>query len=102
MSVLNVPRPGWASEDTDLLAHSADRFFERECVPRYHEWEAQGSVGRDIWLKAGSAGLLCASVPETYGGAEGTFAHEAVIAHGAVYNGAPGFGLALHNAIVAP
>lgn len=46
--------------------------------------------------------MLCASMPETYGGAGGTYAHEAVIAEAIGHVGVDGFGLALHNAIVAP
>jgi acyl-CoA dehydrogenase len=102
VSVLNVPNPSWASEDTELLAHSAERFFARECVPHYDSWETQGCVDREVWRKAGTAGLLCASVPERYGGAGGTFAHDAVISRAAHLAGVEGFGISLHNAIVVP
>ena len=102
MSVLNVPKPAWMSEDLELLQDSARKFFERECVPHYERWEAQGSVGREAWLKAGEAGLLCAAVPEAYGGAGGTFAHDAIIAREANFAGVSGFGIGLHNAIVVP
>ena len=37
------------------------------------------SYPREVWTKAGAAEFLCASMPEEYGGAGGTFAHEAVI-----------------------
>ena len=36
----------------------------------------------DVWTKAGKAGLPRASMPEEYGGAGGTFAHEAAINRG--------------------
>ena len=102
MSVLNVPKPSWSSEDVEQLADSAQRFFERECLPHYERWERQSCVDRDIWQKAGAAGLLCASVPEEYGGAGGTFAHEATISRAAHLVGVEGFGISLHNAIVVP
>jgi long-chain-acyl-CoA dehydrogenase len=102
LSVLNVPKPSWVSEDVELLAESARRFFAQECVPHYDRWEAQGSVDRDIWRKAGAAGLLCASVPEQYGGAGGSFAHDAIISRAAHHAGVEGFGISLHNAIVVP
>ncbi|WP_168074844.1 acyl-CoA dehydrogenase family protein [Caulobacter sp. SSI4214] len=31
-------------------------------------WEAQGHVDREIWRKAGAAGLLCVAIPEAFGG----------------------------------
>lgn len=52
-----------------------------ECAPHYERWEAQGAVDRDIWLKAGEAGLLGAEVPEAHGGPGGSFAHGAVITY---------------------
>jgi acyl-CoA dehydrogenase len=102
LSVLSVTKPSWFSEDVELLAESAKRFFERECLPHYEEWERQGCVDRNVWRKAGAAGLLCPSVPEQYGGAGGTFAHEATISHAAYLAGVEGFGISLHNAIVTP
>ena len=36
---------------------------------RYEQWEKDGVVPRAAWTKAGEAGLLCADMPEEYGGA---------------------------------
>ena len=52
--------------------------------------------------KAGAAGLLCASMPEEYGGSGGSYAHETAIIEALGHVGVDGFGIALHNAIVAP
>jgi acyl-CoA dehydrogenase len=90
------------SEDLDLLQDAAAKFLERECVPHYDRWESQGSVDRDAWTRAGAAGLLCASVPEAYGGAGGTFAHDAIITKAVNLAGVDGFGIGLHNGIVVP
>ncbi len=102
MSALNVARPAWMTEELDMLADAADKFFERECVPHYEKWEKDGIIERSAWEKAGATGLLCAAIPEEYGGAGGTFAHEAVIIDSLGRAGVDSFGIALHNAIVAP
>ena len=96
------PTPAWMNEELELLVSTCRQFFLKECVPHYDRWEQQGCVDREIWQKAGTAGLLCASMPELYGGAGGNFAHEAVIAIEANRAGVSGLGIPLHNAIVAP
>ena len=46
---------------------TARTFFEREVVPHHAQWEADGIVPRELWTKAGDAGLLCFDVAEPYG-----------------------------------
>jgi alkylation response protein AidB-like acyl-CoA dehydrogenase len=46
-------------DDHELLRASARRFFERVCVPRQAQWDADGQVDRDTWLAAGREGLQC-------------------------------------------
>ena len=100
--ILNLPRPTWMTEDVVLLEDQARRFIAAEFVPHLDQWHDDHFYPRDVWTKAGQAGLLCAAMPEEYGGAGGTFAHEAVINReyslaGFDTNGAP-----LHSGIVAP
>src|SRR5207237_9589041 len=102
MEALNVPRPSWMSEDLVLLEESARRFFAAEFVPHIDKWNEQGIMDRSVWTKAGEAGLLCASIPEEYGGAGGTFAHEAVIDRAFSLGGFDSFGAPLHSGVVAP
>ena len=101
-TVLNLPRPAWADEEVGMLYDMATRFFEAEIVPHYEEFEKNEIFDRDSWLKAGANGLLCASMPEEYGGAGGTFAHESAILEAISHVGVDGFGIGLHSAIVAP
>jgi acyl-CoA dehydrogenase len=100
--VLNVPRPAWMSEDLVMLEEQSRRFFAAEFVPHVEAWNEQGIMDRDAWRKAGEAGLLCASMPEEYGGAGGTFAHETVINREIALAGLDCFGAPLHSGIVAP
>jgi acyl-CoA dehydrogenase len=102
MSVLGLARPQWMNEELEMVADTARRFFTEECVPHYERFEEQGRFDREIWEKAGSAGLLGAEVAEAYGGIGGTFAHDAVITLEANRAGVDGWGGPLHNAIVIP
>ncbi len=101
-SILQVPKPSWAGEDVAMLYDMAAKFLETEIAPKYDEYEKAEIVERAAWEKAGAAGLLCASMPEEYGGSGGTYAHESAIAEALGHVGTDGFGIALHNAIVAP
>ncbi|HEU4359521.1 MAG TPA: acyl-CoA dehydrogenase family protein [Xanthobacteraceae bacterium] len=102
MSVLNLPRPGWMTEDLVLLEEQARRFIATEYVPHLDSWNEQGMYDREVWTKAGAAGLLCPAIPEEYGGAGGSFAHEAVIGRELSLAGFDSFGAPLHSGIVAP
>ena len=102
MNVLNVPRPGWMTEDLVLLEEQARRFIDAEFTPHVEKWNEHGMYDRAVWQQAGAAGLLCASMPEEYGGAGGSFAHEAVINREFSLGGFDSFGAPLHSGIVAP
>lgn len=102
-SPLNVPKSNWRNdEEMDIFSDAVGQFFEKECAPHVPEWRKAGVVPREIWKKAGEMGLLCASVPEEYGGAGGDFRHEAIIIEQQQWKGVDGFGITLHNAIIAP
>jgi acyl-CoA dehydrogenase len=102
MDVLSVPRPDWMTEDLVLLEEQSRRFIASEFAPHIERWNEEGIYERHVWTKAGAAGLLCASMPEQYGGAGGTFAHEAVINRELSLGGFDTFGAPLHSGIVAP
>src|SRR5438876_10176778 len=102
MNILSLPRPGWMTEDLVLLEEQARRFIAAEYVPHLETWNEEGRYDREVWNKAGAAGLLCPAIPEEYGGAGGTFAHEAVIGRELSLAGFDSFGAPLHSGIVAP
>lgn len=102
VDVLGLPTPAWVSDEVAMVYDTAHRFLSQEIAPRYEEFEKAESFDRESWRKAGEAGLLCASMPEEYGGSGGTFAHESAIIEAIGHVGVDGFGIPLHNSIVAP
>lgn len=94
-------RSPWENEEHEMLRDGAARYIESEFVPELERWIGQGMVDRETWNKAGEAGLLCASVPEEYGGPGGTYAHEAVIIEEMEYAGIGlNFATVVHSTIV--
>ena len=102
MDAVSLPRPAWMTEDLVLLEEQARRFITAEYVPHLDRCAEEGMYDREVWTKAGAAGLLCPVIPEEYGGVGGTFAHEAVIARQLSLAGFDSFGAPLHSGIVAP
>ncbi|HEY1928946.1 MAG TPA: acyl-CoA dehydrogenase family protein [Caulobacteraceae bacterium] len=102
--VLDVERPDFlAEEDLNIFAAAVDRFFDEHAPPEtVARWRENGVVERDMWSRAGEAGLLGLSVPEAYGGAGGDYRHEVILMEALAAKGVDGFGISLHNAIVAP
>jgi acyl-CoA dehydrogenase len=97
------PSP-WIDEELAILQDSVARFLEREFAPHADRWRRERQVDRSAWLKAAEAGLLCASIPEAYGGGGGTLAHEAIIHQElsrAGLGGGFGAGNSVSSAIVA-
>jgi acyl-CoA dehydrogenase len=79
LDVISVPKPSFMTEELEVFKDAVDRFVVQECVPHVAQWRRDREVPREIWLKAGRAGLLLASAPAEYGGGGGSMAHEAVI-----------------------
>ena len=56
------------SSDHELFRVNARRFFRDELEPNIDQWEKEGRLPREFWLKAGENGFHCCGVPEEYGG----------------------------------
>jgi acyl-CoA dehydrogenase len=100
-SVLTFPRTVYR-EDHEMLRETVRRFLERECKPRQTQWDKDGKVDRETWLKAGREGLLCTAMDPKWGGAGGDFGHAAVIVEEIARSGVSGLGFGLHSDVVAP
>ena len=91
----------WVTEDLSIFQDAIRKFIERELVPHEERWWKQQHVDRETGRKAGEVGMLCASIPEAYGGGGGSFAHEAIIAYEQARAMATSLGTNVHSAIVA-
>ena len=56
------------NEELIMFQDSMREFLKREVVPNHEQWEKDGHVPKDIWLKAGENNFLGIDVPEKFGG----------------------------------
>ena len=78
-------------------------FMQAEVAPHVDRWRAAGVVDREVYLKAGAAGLLCTWADEKFGGAGiDDFRFEQIIIEENIRHGDIGFYINLHNDLVAP
>jgi acyl-CoA dehydrogenase len=96
-----IPRTLFSAEH-EAFRDTARRFITREIVPHHAEWEKAGVVPRELWLKAGAAGLLCCDVPDTYGGMGGDFLYSTIMIEEMARAGATGPTFYLQSDIIAP
>src|SRR3546814_18500965 len=74
-----MKRSPWMDDELAMLADEAAKFVARELVPHAERWESERVVDRDAWRRAGTAGVLCASIPPESGGGGRTPPPEAVL-----------------------
>ncbi len=96
-----LPREIFDSEH-EIFRESVKRFLAAEVLPHYVKWEEAGQAPREIWAKAGAAGLLGTSIPAEYGGAEAGFLCDAIVIEELANAGVSGPSFDLHSYIVAP
>src|ERR1700752_5388948 len=89
-------------EEHHIFRESVRRFVDREIVPFHAQWEKDGVVPRELWLKAGAEGLLCCTVPEEYGGMGLDYLFDVVVFEELWRSGASGPGFLIHHDLVAP
>ncbi|HEY3658983.1 MAG TPA: acyl-CoA dehydrogenase family protein [Steroidobacteraceae bacterium] len=84
-----------------MFRDTVRKFVEREIAPYHQQWEKDGVVPRDLWLKAGEAGLLCCTVPEQYGGLGLDYLFDVVVFEEMARSGFTGPGFMIHCDLVA-
>jgi alkylation response protein AidB-like acyl-CoA dehydrogenase len=92
----------YGQEHEDFRA-TARAFMDKEVKPFHDQWEKDGQVDREVWRKAGAAGLLCFDVGEEYGGAGvRDFRYNVVLTEEITRAGASGVGFPVHNDVIVP
>ncbi len=77
------------------------RFIDKEIAPHHAQWEKDGIVSRELWRKAGAAGLLCCTIPEEYGGLGADYLFDVVVFEEIGAAGYTGPGFLIHCDLVA-
>lgn len=90
----------WMTDELRALREVAREFFEREAAPLMAKWSEQRFVDREFWVKAGSLGLLCPTVPEEYGGPGGNILHQVAITEEQSRVLEKGWGNNVHSGVV--
>ena len=96
-----IPRQVYDS-DHEMFRDSLRKFIESEAQPHHDQWEQDGMVSDEVWLKAGEQGFLCPMVPEQYGGVGTDFLYNCIVNEEVARSGCTGLGWSLHNDISVP
>jgi long-chain-acyl-CoA dehydrogenase len=88
-------------EEHEMFRDTVRKFVEKEVVPYHAQWEKDGIVPRELWLKAGAQGLLCCTIPEEYGGLGLDYLFDVVVVEELWRVGASGPGFLIHTDLVA-
>jgi alkylation response protein AidB-like acyl-CoA dehydrogenase len=96
-------QPQYLTPEHLMFRDAVRQFAAREVVPYHGQWEKDGIVSREVWLKAGNMGLLGMDVPEEYGGlGMGDFRYNAILLEELARLGATGPGFGIQNDLVVP
>ncbi len=89
------------NQDHEAFRTMVRRFIQKEIAPHHAKWEDAGAVPRELWLKAGAAGMLCCTVPEEYGGSGADYLFDVVVFEEMARSGFTGPGFMIHCDLVA-
>lgn len=88
-------------EEHEAFRDTIQKFIAREIAPYHAQWEHDGICPRDLWLKAGAAGMLCCTIPEEYGGLGLDYLFDVVVFEEIARCGYTGPGFMIHCDLVA-
>jgi len=93
------------TDEHDMFRDAFRQFVEKEIVPHFLQWEADGIVPRELFAAAGASGFLGMEVPEELGGGGvEDFRYNLIIGEELQRSGTggAGLGITLHNDICLP
>ncbi len=88
-------------EEHEMFRSAVRKFIEKEIAPFHKQWEEDGIVPRELWLKAGEAGMLCCTIPEEYGGLGLDYLFDVVVFEEMARSGFTGPGFLIHCDLVS-
>jgi len=89
------------SPEHDAFRDTVRKFIDKEIAPHHAQWERDMVVPRELWRKAGAAGMLCCTVPEEYGGLGLDYLFDVVVFEEMARSGFSGPGFMIHCDLVA-
>lgn len=96
-----IPRTLFTS-DHEAFRDSLAKFLTNEAAPHHAQWEEDGQVSRELWLKAGEQGFLCPTLGDEFGGPGADYLYSIIVMEEVARQGLSGIGWGLHTDIVAP
>lgn len=82
--------PPFYDESHLTLRESIKKFVAKEILPHINDWEEQNTFPRELYKKAGNAGILGLGYDEKYGGTSGDLFHKIVVAEEMMRSGSAG------------
>lgn len=89
------------NDEHEAFRETVRKFYEKEVTPHTEKYEQQQHIDRELWNKAGELGLLCATMPEAYGGSGVDRLYSMILIEEQAYAGDSATGFSLHSDIVA-
>ncbi|HCL60106.1 acyl-CoA dehydrogenase family protein [Acinetobacter variabilis] len=89
------------NDEHEAFRETVRKFYEKEVTPHTEKYEQQQHIDRELWNKAGELGLLCATMPEAYGGSDVDRLYSMILIEEQAYAGDSATGFSLHSDIVA-
>ena len=90
----------WQTDEHKLFAESVRKFYYSEMAPNINEWNENGIVDRQFWLKAGNSGIMGGSVVEEYGGSGGDMGFDSIALYEQARAGDASWGYGIQSIVI--